>query len=64
MEFGRLGGRLLSADIDGGALSSDGVLMLLKRVDERIGLSRSVATVLHEARDPDRITHSTRELVA
>ena len=64
MEFGRLGRRVLSADFDGGALSSDGGLMLLRRVDERIGLSRSVASVLHDARDPDRITHGMRELVA
>ena len=64
MEFGRLGRRVLSADFDGGALSSDGGLMLLRRVDERIGLSRAVASVLHDARNPDRITHDMRALVA
>lgn len=64
MEFGRLGRRVLSADFDGGALSSDGGLMLLRRVDERIGLSRGVASVLHDGRDPDRITHDMRALVA
>ena len=52
MEFGRLGRRALSADFDGGALSSDGGLMLLRRVDERIGLSRSVASALHDGRNP------------
>ena len=37
-----------------GALSSDGGLMLLRRVDERIGLSRAVAAVLSDARNPAR----------
>lgn len=64
MEFGRLGRRVLSADFDGGALSSDGGLMLLRRVDERIGLSRAAASVLSDARNPDRITHDMRALVA
>lgn len=64
MEFGRLGRRVLSADFNGGALNSDGGLMLLRRVDERIGLSRSVAAVLSDARNPDRITHDMRALVA
>ena len=61
MEFGRLGRRVLSADFDGGALSSDGGLLLLRRIDEQIGLSRAVASVLHDARDPDRITYDCGE---
>lgn len=64
LEFGRLGHRVLSADFDGGALSSDGGLMLLRRVDERIGLSRAVAPVLGDSRNPDRITHDMRAWVA
>ena len=64
MESGRLGRLVLSADFDGGAISSDGGLMLLRRVCERIGLSRVAGSVLHDAPDPDRITQSMRELVA
>ena len=36
IEFGRVGRRVIEANFDGGDLSSDGGLMLLRRVDERI----------------------------
>jgi len=64
MGFGWLGRRVIEADFSGGDLSSDGGLMLLRRVDERIGLSRAVAAVLDDARDGSRITHSLRDLIA
>jgi len=62
--FGRLGRRVIEANFDGGDLSSDGGLLLLRRVDERIGLSRAAAAVLSDPRDPARITHSLRDLLA
>ena len=57
LSFGRLGRRVIEANFEGGALSSDGGLMLLKEVDRRIGLSASVAAALHDPRHPDLITH-------
>ena len=47
MEFGRLGRCTIEANFEGGALSSDGGLMLLRQVDRRLGLSRAVAEALH-----------------
>ena len=64
IEFGRLGRRVIEANFDGGDLSSDGGLLLLRRADERIGLSRSAAAVLSDPRDPTRITHTLRDLLA
>ena len=64
IEFGRVGRRVIEANFDGGDLSSDGGLMLLRRVDERIGLTRAVAAVLSDARDPARIRHRLRDLLA
>jgi len=64
LDFGRLGRRVIEANFEGGALSSDGGLMLLRQVDRRIGLSASIADALHDPRDPDRITHALRDLVA
>lgn len=43
MSFGRLGRCQIEANFEGGALSSDGGLMLLREVDRRIGLSKAVA---------------------
>lgn len=38
--------------------------MLLRQVDRKMGLSVAVASALHDARDPDRIVHELRDLVA
>lgn len=43
MEFWRLGRRVIEANFRGGAISSDGGVMLLRQVDRRIGLSAAVA---------------------
>lgn len=64
MELGRVGRRVLEANIKGGDIDSDGGVLLLRRVDERIGLSRAAAAVLSDPRDPTRITHSLRDLLA
>jgi hypothetical protein len=64
IEFGRLGRRHIEANFEGGAISSDGGLMLLRQVDQRMGLSAAVAAVLHDPRNPDLITHELRDLVA
>jgi len=64
IEFGKLGRRLIEADFSGGDLSSDGGMMLLKQIDERIGLTRAAAAVLSDPRDPDRIVHPMRDLLA
>ena len=64
IEFGRLGRRVIEANFEGGDLSSDGGLLLLRRADERIGLSRAAAAVLSDPREPSRITHSLRGLLA
>jgi hypothetical protein len=38
--------------------------MLLRQLDRQIGLSKAVAEVLHDPRNPERITHELRDLVA
>ena len=64
IDFGRLGRRHIEANFEGGSISSDGGVMLLRQVDQRLGLSGSIAKVLNDPRDPSRVTHSLRDLVA
>ena len=64
MSFGRLGRCEIEANFEGGALSSDGGLMLLREVDRRIGLSKAVAGALHDPRNQGMIVHEMRDLVA
>ncbi len=64
IDFGRMGRRVLEADFSGGELSSDGGLMLLRQVDAHLGLSRAAALAIPDPRDPERIRHSVRDLLA
>jgi hypothetical protein len=64
MDFGRLGRRVIEANFQGGAISSDGGVLLVRQMDRKLGLSEAVAAVLPDPRDSARITHGLRELVA
>ncbi|MFN7481351.1 MAG: transposase, partial [Betaproteobacteria bacterium] len=50
IEFGRFGRRLIEADFSGGDLSSDGGLLLLRQIDQHLGLSRAAAAVIPDPR--------------
>ena len=64
IEFGRIGRRVIEADFTGGELSSDGGVLLLRRLDRHIGLTRAAAAALPDPREPARIDHGLRELLA
>jgi hypothetical protein len=64
IEFGRFGRRVIEADFSGGDLSSDGALLLLRQVDQHLGLSRMAAAAIPDPRDPERIRHGLRDLLA
>jgi hypothetical protein len=50
---------VLAADAE--RLSSDGGVVLLRRLDERLGLTAELAQLVGDARDPARIRHSRHE---
>src|SRR5260221_9146546 len=47
----------ITADFDGGRISSDGGVMLLAQADRRLGIVERLAQAIPDARDPDRIIH-------
>lgn len=53
----------MSASFDGGAISSDGGLLLLREADRRQGLSRMLASCVQNRRDPRRISHAVEEML-
>lgn len=55
--------RVVEVDFGGGAVSSDGGLVLLREVDRRLRLTERVAAVLNDARDPDLIIHPLIDLI-
>ena len=55
--------RKVEACFDGGDVSGDGGVLLLRQLDRRLGLLDRVAGVLSDPRDPERITHSLASMV-
>jgi hypothetical protein len=55
--------RKIEGSFTGGDVSSDGGVMLLRQADRRIGLTRAVADVFKDQRDPALITHSLSDLL-
>jgi hypothetical protein len=64
VEFGRVGRRVVEAAFDGGDIVSDGGVLLLKQVDERLGLSRAAAFALGDGRRSASVQHSMHSLLA
>lgn len=55
--------RTVSASFTGGDVSSDGGITLLGQTDRRLGLTKALAKVLPDRRDPQRIEHPLLSLV-
>ena len=63
-EFHPVDGRKVVASFDGGALSSDGGVLLLRELDRSMRLTQSLAGCFLDKRDPRLIEHSAGQLVA
>ena len=61
--FAKLGRREIDVRFDGGDVSSDGGLLLLRQVERRLGLLKAVAQVLPDPRDPWLVQHTTEQLL-
>src|ERR1700678_96878 len=61
--FGRVEGRPVVAEFDGGALTSDAGGLLLGAADRRLELVRRLARCFRDARDPRFVEHSVATLV-
>src|SRR5712692_5357122 len=57
-----VGAKAVDLDFDGGRLSSDAGLVLLKDIDEQLGLTRALAAVLADSRDVRRIHFTPADL--
>ena len=56
-------GRKIEGNFEGGNVSSDGGLVLLRQVDRWIGLTKTLAQRLPDCRDPDKIEHSLESML-
>src|SRR2546429_9599572 len=58
-----VGSKAVGLDFDGGRLSSDAGVVLLKDIDDQLGLTRDLATVLSDPRDPRRVKFTRHDLL-
>src|SRR5215475_3450998 len=58
-----VGTKAVELDFDGGRLSSDAGVVLLKDIDDHLGLTRALAAVLSDSRDVRRIHFTPEDLL-
>ena len=63
LEFEPFKRRRVEANFDGGDVSSDGGLLLLRKLERRLGLIDAVARALADPRDPERIKHELVDML-
>ena len=56
-------GKPIIARFDGGQLSSDGGLLALREVEERLSVARRLAACIDDPRAPERIQHSLADML-
>ena len=53
-----VGGKTIVIKFDGGLLSSDGGVVILREVEQRLGIAERMAACIKDPRAPDQITHT------
>jgi Transposase DDE domain group 1 len=56
-------GKTVVAKFDGGLLSSDGGILLLREVEQRLRVADRIAACIEDPRAPDQITHSLADII-
>ena len=63
LSFSSLSRQKITADFDGGRLTSDAGGLLLREADLRLGLTAGLAECIADPRDPAKITHDIKTLL-
>jgi len=63
LQFPSLAGREVVARFDGGDVTSDAGLLLVKRADERVGLTEAMSAAVEDARQRKKVRHGWEELL-
>src|SRR4051794_14508721 len=56
-------GRAIEARFDGELMSSDGGLLVLREIEQRLGIARRRATCIRDPRAPERVVHGLDEII-
>jgi len=63
IEFPGFSRRKIEADFSGGAITSDAGVLLLRQIDQRLGLTQAVAEVFTDPRRANRVRHQLSTLL-
>ena len=63
IEFPAFKRRQIHAQFNGGAITSDGGVLLLRTIDQRLKLTERVAAHMPDRRDPDKVQHQVVDLL-
>jgi len=58
-----VGGKEITAMFDGGQLSSDGGVLILREIEKRLGIATMLSRHMPDARDPGRIVHTHADMI-
>ena len=56
-------GRPVHISFDGGRLTSDGGILLLAAIEQRLKIAERLAACIEDPRDPDRVVHQFAEMI-
>src|SRR6516165_8811618 len=56
-------GKTVVALFDGGRLSSEGGLLVLREIERRLGLADRLAACLKDKRSPEKVVHRLAEII-
>src|ERR1700678_1817457 len=56
-------GKSVVAKFDGGLLSSDGGILVLREIEKRLRIADRLASCIDDPRDPDQITHRLADII-
>ena len=56
-------GKTVVQKFDGGLLSSDGGILVLREVEQRLRVADCLAACMQDPRSPDQITHSLADII-
>src|SRR3954447_1395964 len=56
-------GRAIEARFDSAMMSSDGGLLMLREIEQRLGIARRLATCIRDPRAPERVVHGLDEII-
>ena len=58
-----IGGKDITATFDGGHLSSDGGVLILREIEKRLGIAAMLSACVPDARDPSRVIHTHTDMI-